>query len=331
MDGALVRGAGGGCGSPVPGMKRARPSTSAERGGAAFGMLGAMKTTDLTVVSAVLPSAEAADVLLELLDGEQFTPTVWEDVEQRQVRLEVFLEAADRAAEVSGQLQALAAVAGVPLRVEVGQLPAADWAEAWKRFFHVERVSERVVIRPSWEAYEAAAGEVVITLDPGMSFGTGRHPTTRACLQLLDELAVAPLTRPVLDMGCGSGILSIAASKLGFTHVRGFDYDADAVAVARENAALNGLSLPFEVRDLAANLDQGAVVLANILGPVLIEHAAEVACAVLPGGALVASGILETLYAQVRAAFEAVGLRERKSVLIGEWRSGLFVKPEETR
>ncbi|MGN1325310.1 MAG: 50S ribosomal protein L11 methyltransferase [Candidatus Spyradenecus sp.] len=152
---------------------------------------------------------------------------------------------------------------------------------------------------------------------------------TSAPEMLVSALAAGDLSRPVLDMGCGSGILAIAARKLGFSHVRGFDYDPDAVTVARENAQLNGLDIPFETRDLAANLDQGAVVLANILGPVLIEYAAEVACAVQPGGALIASGILDELYPQVRAAFEAHGLHEVRNLLIGEWRSGLFTNPQE--
>lgn len=289
-----------------------------------------MQAKDVTVVSAALPSAEAADTLLELLDADAFTPTVWEDVETRAARLDVFLEDAAAAPGVAQAVRAAAAIAGFEVSPTVEALPAADWAEAWKRFFHVERVSPRIVIRPSWEAYAAAPGEAVLTLDPGMSFGTGKHPTTRACLQLLDALAAGDLSRPVLDMGCGSGILAIAARKLGFTHVRGFDYDPDAVAVARANAAANGLDIPFEARDLASNLDQGALVLANILGPVLIEHAAEVACAVLPGGALIASGILEALYPDVRAAFEAHGLREARSILIGEWRTGLFSNPTNT-
>lgn len=289
-----------------------------------------MQAKDVTVVSATLPSAEAADTLLELLDADAFTPTVWEDVETQAARLDVFLEDAAAAPGVAQAVRAAAAIAGFEVSPTVEALPAADWAEAWKRFFHVERVSPRIVIRPSWEAYAAAPGEAVLTLDPGMSFGTGKHPTTRACLQLLDALAAGDLSRPVLDMGCGSGILAIAARKLGFTHVRGFDYDPDAVAVARANAAANGLDIPFEARDLASNLDQGALVLANILGPVLIEHAAEVACAVLPGGALVASGILEALYPDVRAAFEAYGLREARSILIGEWRTGLFSNPTNT-
>lgn len=286
-----------------------------------------MKPKDLTVVSAALPSSEAADVLLELLDADAFTPTIWEDVETHAVRLDVFLEDASQADAVEQAIRSAGALAGVETVLTRESLPAADWAEAWKRFFHVERVSERVTIRPSWEPYTAQPGEAVVTLDPGMSFGTGRHPTTRACLCFLDDLARGDLSRPVLDMGCGSGILAIAARKLGFTHVRGFDYDPDAVVVARENAALNGVEIPFGVQELSANLDQGAVVLANILGPVLITYAAEVACAVLPGGDLVASGILDSLYPEVRAAFEAQGLREVRSILIGEWRSGHFVRP----
>lgn len=287
-----------------------------------------MKPTDLTVLSAELPSPDAADVLLELLDADNFTPTVWEDIETHRARLDIFLEDAAEADSIEAQVRGAADLAQMELSVTRDTLPATDWAEAWKRFFHVEHITDRVVIRPSWESYEAKENEVVVTLDPGMSFGTGRHPTTRACLQFLDEVAAGDLSRPVLDMGCGSGILSIVARKLGFTHVRGFDYDADAVEIAKENAALNEVVIPYETRDLAVNLDQGAVVLANILGPVLIEYAAEVACAVLPGGVLIASGILDTLYPEVKAAFEAKGLREERSILIGEWRSGLFTQKD---
>ena len=288
-----------------------------------------MKAQDITAVSAALPSSEAAECLLELLDADAFTPTVWEDIETCSVRLDIFLEDASTADDVEAAVRATAELAGIEVSLSRDTLPAADWSEAWKRFFHVEHITDRITIRPSWEDYAAREGEVVITLDPGMSFGTGKHPTTRACLEFLDTLAVGDLSRPVLDMGCGSGILSIAAKKLGFTHVRGFDYDADAVVVAKENAALNEVIVPYETRDLANNLDQGAVILANILGPVLIEYAAEVTCAVLPGGALVASGILDSLYPEVKAAFEKYGLQEVSSRLIGEWRSGLFTRPEK--
>ncbi len=288
----------------------------------------AMKANDITVVSTQLADAETADLLMELLDAERFTPTVWEDIETQDVRLDVFLEDATQAEEVKEQLCGAAALAGIKIELSQDTLPASDWTEAWKRFFHVEQISDRITIRPSWEDYTPKVNEVVITLDPGMSFGTGKHPTTRACLQFLDKLATGDMARPVLDCGCGSGILSIAAKKLGFTHVRGFDYDADAVVVAKANAALNNVVIPYEPRDLANNLDQGALVLANILGPVLIQYASEVACAVLPGGDLIASGILDALYPEVKAAFEAKGLTEVENLLIGEWRSGWFRAPQ---
>lgn len=287
-----------------------------------------MNKQTLTVVSTRLPSSEAADLLLELLDGDAFTPTFWEDIETHEVRLDVFLEDATQADAVESALTQAAELAGMTVHCTRDTLDNADWQEAWKRFFHVEKISDRITIRPSWEAYTPSEGEAVIVLDPGMSFGTGKHPTTRACLQFLDQLANGDLKRPVLDMGCGSGILAIAACKLGFTNVRGFDYDSDAVRIAQENAALNDLTIPFEPRNLADNLDQGAIILANILGPVLIQYAKEVTCAVLPGGQLIASGILDTLYPEVKTAFEACGLVEVENKLIGEWRSGWFTRPE---
>ncbi len=286
-----------------------------------------MNTEDLTTLSCELPNAEAADLLLELLDADTFTPTTWEDIETHTVRLNVFLEEASMTESVKVAIENAALLAGLaPITVSQSTLPANDWMDAWKRFFHVEHVSERIVICPTWEEYTPAPHEVLITLDPGMSFGTGKHPTTAACLQLLDSIATGDMTRPVLDCGCGSGILAIAAKKLGFKYVQGFDLDPDAVRVSQENAALNGERIHFAPRDLSSNLDTGAIVLANILGPVLIQFAREVACAVQPQGLLIASGILDTLYPEVREAFTAQGLREVRSLLIGEWRSGLFTK-----
>ncbi len=282
---------------------------------------------ELIWLSCQLPDSDSADLLLELLDADAFTPTTWEDVETHTVRLNIFLENADEADFVKASILNAAQLAGLPEpEIEQALLPASDWQNAWKRFFHVEHISPRVVICPSWETYTPQPSECVITLDPGMSFGTGKHPTTAACLQLLDSLATGDMTRPVLDCGCGSGILAIAAKKLGFKYVRGFDLDPDAVRVAQENAALNGEIIHFETRDLGSNLDTGAIVLANILGPILIQFAAEVACAVQPNGSLIASGILDTLYPEVVEAFAAHGLREERSLLIGEWRSGLFTK-----
>lgn len=284
-----------------------------------------MQPADIHLVSCAIPR-ETVDLLLELIDAENFTPTFRENVETGQAFFEVFLEDPAEIPEVSRQIKQAAGVLGLSIEPEVTTVPATDWAESWKRFFHVMRVSPRVVIRPSWETYTPEPGDCVIVLDPGMSFGTGQHATTQACLQFLDELATGDLDCPVLDMGCGSGILAIAARKLGFTDVKGFDYDPDAITVARENADINAVRIPLYTGDLATCTDKAALVLANILGPVLIEHAANIAACVLPGGDLVVSGILDEIYPDVVQAFEAQGFSEVKNIRIGEWRSGWLKK-----
>jgi ribosomal protein L11 methyltransferase len=281
----------------------------------------------LTVVSALVPRDEV-EPLIEALAEEEICASSWDDVEQPCSRLSVFLTDVAQAEATAAALARAAAARGLAVQPAVELLPAQDWAESWKRFFRVQRVSQRIVIRPSWEAYEPQPGDCVVDLDPGMSFGTGNHATTQACLRFLDELAGAATARSVLDMGCGSGILAIAARKLGFESVAGFDNDPEAVAIARENAADNSAGVVFEVCDLAQNTRRAEVVVANILAPVLIEYAAVIADAVRPGaqGALLLSGILDTQYAAVRAAFVAQGFAEVQSLLIGEWRSGWFAR-----
>jgi ribosomal protein L11 methyltransferase len=279
----------------------------------------------LTVVSCAVPEA-AVDGLFELIDAERFTPTAWFDVETKVSRVDVFLEDAAQAEAVKQALTQAGDLLGLSLSPTLGTLSRSDWAESWKRFFHVEKVSERVVVRPSWETYEDQPGECVITLDPGLSFGTGKHATTQACLKLLDALAAENPRRSVLDMGCGSGILAIGARLLGFPAVRGFDNDPDCIRVSDENAEINGVSIPFTLDDLSHAYPATDIVVANILAPVLIQFAPQVAGSVAAGpqARLVVSGILDEQYAAVRSAYEAQGLVEVESLLIENWRSGLF-------
>ena len=215
---------------------------------------------------------------------------------------------------------------GLTLNPTATTLDHADWAEVWKRFFHTERISDRIVVRPSWEPYDAQPGERVITLDPGLSFGTGKHATTQGCLQLLDRLAAENPARSVLDMGCGSGILAIGAALLGFTDVRGFDNDPDCKTVSEENAAANNVRIPFETDDLTHTHGPADIVVANILAPVLIRFAPQVAGSLThtPHARLILSGILDEQYPAVKTAYEAHGLTEALTLLLGEWRTGLF-------
>jgi ribosomal protein L11 methyltransferase len=277
----------------------------------------------LAAVSAEV-SAAWVDALLDALSTQPFTPTAWEDVERGTCRIDIFLEDATAAAGVCDTVRETGAALGLTLAPVVSRLAREDWTESWKRFFHVEHVSERVVIRPVWEPYAARPGEVVIDIEPGMSFGTGRHGTTRACLEFIDRISARRAGGSMLDMGCGSGILAIGAAKLGFHPVRGFDNDPDAVAIARDNARLNGIEADLDVCELADNDGRADLVVANILAPVLIGQAEGIARAVLPGpdGALVLSGILEAQYPGVLAAFERLGFHEQASRTIEGWRSG---------
>ena len=190
-----------------------------------------------------------------------------------------------------------------------------DWAESWKEHFPVMRIGHRLVIRPSWREYEPAAADVVLSLDPGMAFGTGLHPTTRLCLALIEEAADADVLdhASVLDVGCGSGILAIAAGLLGAARVLGVDTDPLAVETTRRNSALNGLEVVIEARTGSVPLRDDDprfdVVLANLIASLLVDLAVPLANSVRPGGRLIMGGIFRDREAEVRTAFEVAGLR----------------------
>ncbi len=277
----------------------------------------------LTVLSFEIDNA-MVDALFELIDSEIFTPTCRHDVETGLSRVEVFFDDASQEGAIRGALTDAAALMGLDPCFESAQLEQSDWAESWKRFFHVERISQRVVVCPTWEPYSPQPGECVIRLDPGMSFGTGKHATTQACLMLLDALAEELPGAPFLDMGCGSGILAIGAAKLGYTGVRGFDIDPECVRIAAENAHINDVRIAFYEAGVDRPHPPATVAAANILAPVLIECAGPIAASIAPGGWLVLSGILDSQYAAVRERFEHEGFAEVRTVLIDEWRSGCF-------
>lgn len=195
-----------------------------------------------------------------------------------------------------------------------------DWAEAWKERLTVMHIGQRLVIRPSWLEYTPAADEIVIQLDPGMAFGTGLHPTTRMCLAALEELVQPGMG--VLDLGCGSGILAIAAARLGARHVLAVDNDPVAVQTARENVAANGVHQIVNVvhgslAEAAGNYD---LVVANILARTIAEMIQEgLAKHVDAGGTIVASGILEGQEQEIIAALEREGLAPVEQRRIEDW------------
>lgn len=206
-----------------------------------------------------------------------------------------------------------------------------DWSESWKRHFHTFRASRRLIVKPSWETYQAQVGEVILSLDPGMCFGTGHHGTTLACLQFLDEFELRQGPMSFLDAGCGSGILSLGARLLGYHPVCGFDHDPQAVAIARENLSLAGIDdVNLSLGTLGGRLSVAPcrLVAANILATVLLEHAEDVLPLVDRSGGqsghLILAGILTEQYPQVLERYRSLGARELDRKTINEWTSGLF-------
>jgi ribosomal protein L11 methyltransferase len=230
-------------------------------------------------------------------------------------------EAAAGVAEALGHLQAFGLRPIGELRTRL--VHDADWAESWKAYFPVMRVGRRLVIRPTWREHVAASDDVVLALDPGMAFGTGLHPTTRLCLTALEPLADDGrlLGARVLDVGCGSGILAIAALKLGAAAGLGVDTDPIAIEATTENAARNQLTEDLVAR--AGSLPTGEeafdVVLANLIAGVLIPLAARLRDELRSGGTLLASGIFVDREAEVAEAFVEAGLLVAARLAEGDW------------
>ena len=189
----------------------------------------------------------------------------------------------------------------------VAEVPDEDWGEGWKKDFRPLDVG-RVRVRPSWIDEPTPTGAVEVVLDPGMAFGTGTHPTTSLCLAALSDLITARPGASVLDVGTGSGLLAIAARKLGAGRVAANDEDPVAVRVAGENAERNGAALELTVDPVEAIAGTFDVVVANILANVLVALAPALAAKLAPGGVLLLSGILGPQEDEVRRAHVAQGL-----------------------
>jgi ribosomal protein L11 methyltransferase len=183
---------------------------------------------------------------------------------------------------------------GIITRVIYSDVDEEDWAESWKKFFYPRKISERFVIKPTWREYAAGADETILEIDPGMAFGTGTHPTTRLCIQLMEYYLRPGDT--FLDVGTGSGILMLAAEKLGASHMTGVDKDPDAVAIALENLARNrvpGEKYQVSSGHLASRvIDRFDFIAANILTEVILPLLADIPALLTPRGIFVCSGII---------------------------------------
>jgi ribosomal protein L11 methyltransferase len=221
-----------------------------------------------------------------------------------------------------------------PLGLEVRQAAEEDWGEAWKEHFKALKVTPRLVILPPWEEYRPAPEEMVVTIYPGMAFGTGRHPTTLLCLEALERVweELSPPRTPggwqVLDVGTGTGILALAAARMG-AKVLAIDIDPEAVAAALENVRLNALedTIWVESTPLHALRQQFALILANLTAADLAHWAEALAGRVLSGGALIISGFLTQDLPGVAARFFRYGLSEAGRLTREEWSALILRRP----
>jgi ribosomal protein L11 methyltransferase len=227
-----------------------------------------------------------------------------------------------RSIESAGLAEALAA----PVRYAV--VRQEDWAETWKEHYQVERLG-RIVIRPAWRGFEPLPGDVVVSLDPGMAFGTGQHPTTRMCLLLLQELT--GVSERVVDVGTGSGILAIAAIGLGARECFGFDTEELAVKAARENVALNEMTERIRIEhggvEVMAGLPPFDLAFANITAGTIMTIAQTLYDSLVPGGRLIASGIIGERQAVCEAALTDAGFRIDRRLEEGDWRALTATRP----
>ena len=312
-----------------------------------------MKSVPLTQVS-IATSREAEEAVAELvLRVLSQTPSTYFDAETGDTTVSTYLEQPSQwSAAARAELQAgLRALTECGLDIGPGVIASSkvrreDWAESWKRHFKPLEIGDALLLKPSWEKRKPRKGQAVIILDPGLSFGTGHHATTGFCLRQLVEVrkgrgaglgagresrASAPALS-LLDIGTGSGILAIAAAKLGYSPVRCFDFDPESVRVAKANAAQNDVAHLVKPvrRDLTklppASATRYHVVCANLIYDLLIAERDRILSRLRPDGVLVLAGILQTQFAKVERAYRQAGLKLIATEVEKEWQSGAFVR-----
>jgi ribosomal protein L11 methyltransferase len=296
-----------------------------------------MKNKTLLQVS-VSTAIEAEDAVAELL-GRIFarSPVAYFDEATRKTAVSVYCEHQDEwnPARRAALRDGLREIRSGGLEVGPGTVAARrvvreDWAESWKRHFKPIAIGGRLLVKPSWVKRRARKGQVTVVLDPGLSFGTGNHPTTGFCLRQLVTYRKPGKPQSFWDAGTGSGILAIAAAKLGYSPIKAIDFDPEAVRVAQANARLNGVLDRVRLRrqDItrlsATGRETYDLICANLISDLLLDQRERILRRLGRGGILIVAGILRKEFAEVRRAYAQGGLRLLGSEADGEWESGAF-------
>jgi ribosomal protein L11 methyltransferase len=207
-------------------------------------------------------------------------------------------------------------------RLRTRIIPNENWGEAWKANFKPLRISPSIIVKPPWEEYISKSAKVVLEIDPGMAFGTGHHPSTRMCLQALERLIPGfPQPPSILDVGTGSGVLAIAAQKLGAQRILALDIDPVAIESALKNAAANQIvgNLEFRLGSLKGLRRVFDIVVANLLPQEILQMAPSLAKRISPRGYLIISGILGRQKQEIASAFFERGLKLRQETASKSW------------
>src|ERR1035437_8157973 len=281
---------------------------------------------------------EAEDAVGELLASVfGVAATAYFDLDKQTSLVSVFMEQgkfspAGARREIAAGLKR---IAGFGLNVGAGKIEIVrvkreDWAESWKRHFQPIEIGKTLLVKPSWSKKCPAKNQAVVILDPGLSFGTGQHPTTSFCLNEIVRCRNNGIRQTFLDIGTGSGILAITAAKLGYTPVHAFDFDPEAVRVACENTRKNKVDARLKpTRGDVTKLPlkparQYDLVCANLISNLLIAERRRIAGQLKRDGTLVLAGILAAEFSEVERAFAGVGLKLVASRVENEWCSGSF-------
>jgi ribosomal protein L11 methyltransferase len=284
-------------------------------------------------------TVEAEEACAEAMSAEFAVPASgYTDFETQAVRVSVYLEnnpkqLAQRINAIRSRLRA-ARAGGLSIgtgRIQCRRMKRENWAESWKRHFKPVAIGGSLLLKPSWSRRRARPGQAVVVLDPGLSFGTGHHATTSFCLREVVRFSHG-VGGSLLDMGTGSGILAIAGAKLKCKPVEAFDFDPEAVRIARKNARNNRIQerihiYQADVTKLPLQPEcQFDLVCANLISTLLLAERRRIIARVAGGGTLVLAGILRTEFARVRKAFEELGMQLVRQKDEKEWASGAFIR-----